>query len=100
MTRLSFEREATLGVKLGTLGYDASPHLYGCRLNRSTRVKPVLVTSNHSITLSRRTSPAKAESERKFIHVSFCTRYQQNTACALSRGKGKKAIRRRPRSNF
>src|SRR5436853_7643004 len=37
---------------LGTLGCDASPNLYGGRLNISTRVKEVLATLHGAITLS------------------------------------------------
>ncbi len=90
LTRLSPSNRATFGVKLGTLGYVASPNLYGSWLNRSTRVKPVLRALNHSRTLSRRTSPGKPESERKLKRVSFCPRYQQRTTCTMPRGQGKK----------
>src|SRR5262245_36906000 len=38
--------------------------LYGCRLNRSTRVKSVLATSNRLLTLSRPPSPTKVEAPR------------------------------------
>jgi hypothetical protein len=58
---------------IGTKGCVASPLLYGCRLNISTRVKEVLATTNRFITLSRHTSPGKPESERKFKNVGFCS---------------------------
>ena len=53
------------------MGCVASPNRYGYRLNRSTRVKPVLVTLNHSITLSRLTLPAKAGLLRSHMSKVF-----------------------------
>jgi hypothetical protein len=54
LTRLSLET-GYVRSEIGMLGCEASPNLYGNRLNLSTRVKEVLVTPNRSITLSRPT---------------------------------------------
>ena len=70
MTRLSPSNRATLGAKLGTLGCEASPNLYGEGLNGCTRVKSVLFTLNRSITLSRPPSPGKPEVQKDKKNVS------------------------------
>jgi hypothetical protein len=54
LTRLSLST-GYVRSEIGMLGCEASPNLYGNRLNLSTRVKEVLVTPNRSITLSRPT---------------------------------------------
>ena len=60
LTRLSLET-SYVRSEIGTLGCEASPNLYGYRLNRCTRVKSVLVTLNRSRTLSRPPLPGKPE---------------------------------------
>jgi hypothetical protein len=60
LTRLSLET-SYVRSEIGTLGCEASPNLYGYRLNRCTRVKPVLATRNRSLTWSRPPLPEQSE---------------------------------------